>query len=74
MLLYSAFNDKVERKCHFPVPGWNCKTHRQALQVIPNTILLHKDNIMNLANILAAPARGREVTVEFNFVRTYTFL
>jgi hypothetical protein len=26
---------------------------------------------MNLANIVAAPARGREVTVAFNFVRTY---
>jgi hypothetical protein len=22
--LYSAFTDKVERKCHFPASGWNC--------------------------------------------------
>jgi hypothetical protein len=30
--MYSAFADKVERNCQLPVPGWNCMTHRQALQ------------------------------------------
>jgi hypothetical protein len=29
---YSVFTDKVERNCRFPVPGWNCMTHLQALQ------------------------------------------
>jgi hypothetical protein len=35
---YSAFTDKVEHKCHFQAPGWNCMTHRQALQDFPDTI------------------------------------
>jgi hypothetical protein len=30
--MYSAFADKPERNCHFPVPGRNCMTHLQALQ------------------------------------------
>jgi hypothetical protein len=45
-LTYSAFTDKVERNCHFPVPGRNCITHRQALQGFPDTSHepLHKNN------------------------------
>jgi hypothetical protein len=37
--LCSAITDKVERNCYFPAPGYNCMTHRQALQgfVFPNT-------------------------------------
>jgi hypothetical protein len=47
--LYSAFTDKIERNCHFQVPGWNCMTHRQALQGFPETsqVLLHKNNKIN---------------------------
>jgi hypothetical protein len=30
--LYSEFTYIPERNCHFPVPGRNCMTHRQALQ------------------------------------------
>jgi hypothetical protein len=45
MYLYSAFADKVERNCHFPVPGWNCMTNRQAQQSIPSTrqVSLHEN-------------------------------
>jgi hypothetical protein len=48
-LLYSALTDKVERNCHFPAPGWNCMTHRQALQDFPDTsqVSLHKNNKIN---------------------------
>jgi hypothetical protein len=49
-LNYSAFTDKVERNCHFSAPGWNCVTHRQALQGFPDTsqVSLHKNNENNL--------------------------
>jgi hypothetical protein len=38
------FTDKVERNFHFPAPGWNRMTHRQALHDFPDTIQvpLHK--------------------------------
>jgi hypothetical protein len=29
---YSAFTDTVERKYHFPAPGWICMSACQALQ------------------------------------------
>jgi hypothetical protein len=40
----SAFTDKPERNCHFPAPGRNCMTHRQALHDFPDTsqVSLHK--------------------------------
>jgi hypothetical protein len=46
---YSAFSDKVESNCHFPAPGWNCMTHRQALQGFPDTsqVSLHFYNKIN---------------------------
>jgi hypothetical protein len=34
-LSYGAFTDKAVRICHFPSPGWNCMTHRQAVQIFP---------------------------------------
>jgi hypothetical protein len=57
MFYYSAFTAKGERNCHFPAPGWNCMTHRQAL---------HKNNKINIY-FIAVPARSREVTVALNF-------
>jgi hypothetical protein len=50
MFLLPAFTDQVERNCHFPAPGWNCMTHRQALQGFPDTsqVSLHKNNKINL--------------------------
>jgi hypothetical protein len=46
-VLYSVFTDKPERTCHFPAPGRNCMTHRQALQDFPDTsqVSLHKNKI-----------------------------
>jgi hypothetical protein len=51
--LYSAFTDKVECDCHFPAPGWNCMTHRQALQGFPDMsqVLLHKNNKINITTL-----------------------
>jgi hypothetical protein len=48
--LHIEFTDKVERNCHFPASGWNCMTHRQALQGFPDTseVSLHKNNKINL--------------------------
>jgi hypothetical protein len=48
-LLYSAFTDKLVRNCHFPAPGRNCTTHRQALQDFPDTtqVSLYKNNKIN---------------------------
>jgi hypothetical protein len=51
-----VFTDEVERNCHFPASGWNCMTHRQALQGFANDAsqaLLHTHNKINL---LAVPA------------------
>jgi hypothetical protein len=47
---YSAFTNKAEINCHFPAPGWNCLTHRQALQGFSDTsqVSLHKNNKINL--------------------------
>jgi hypothetical protein len=44
--LYSALADKVQRNCHFPVPGWNCMIRRQAIQGFPDTnqVSLHKNH------------------------------
>jgi hypothetical protein len=49
-LRHSAFTDNPEHNCHFPVPGRNCTTHRQALQDPPDTsqVSLHKNNKINL--------------------------
>jgi hypothetical protein len=43
------YTDEVGRNCHFPVPGWNCMTHRQALQSFPdkNQVSLHKEIIQH---------------------------
>jgi hypothetical protein len=59
LVLYSAFTDKVERKYHFPAPGWNCMTHRQVPQGFPDTsqVTLHKNNKINLP--IAVPAGSR---------------
>jgi hypothetical protein len=38
-IYYSAFTDKPERNCHFPAPGTNCTTHRQALTVTAYKII-----------------------------------
>jgi hypothetical protein len=47
----SAFTEKIERNCHFWVPGKNCMTHRQALQGFPCTsqVPLHKNNKVSFA-------------------------
>jgi hypothetical protein len=51
--IYSAFTEKIERKCRFPAPGWNCMTHREALQGFPDTIQisLHLNNKINLPTL-----------------------
>jgi hypothetical protein len=55
--------------CHFAAVGWNCKTHRQALQGFPDTsqVSLHKNNKINLFKD-SSSAGIREVTVAFNFI------
>jgi hypothetical protein len=54
---------KVERNCHFLASGWNCMTHRQALEGFPDTsqVPLHTN-------------RSRDVTAAFNFVSECTEL
>jgi hypothetical protein len=46
---HSASTDKVKHNCHFPAPGRNCMTHRQALQDFPDTsqVSLHKNDKVN---------------------------
>jgi hypothetical protein len=39
MFVYRAFTDKGESNCHFPAPGKNCMTHRQALARIVAKII-----------------------------------
>jgi hypothetical protein len=48
-IIYAALTDKFERKCHLPSPGWNCMTHRQALEgfVDASQILVYKNNKIN---------------------------
>jgi hypothetical protein len=71
--MYSAFTDKVERNCHFPAPGWNCKTHCQALQGFLDTsqVSLHKNNKIN-SPLFCSSAGSREMTVAFNFINERT--
>jgi hypothetical protein len=66
---YSAFTDKVERNCHFPAPGWNCMTHRQALQCFPYTsqVSLHRNKI-NLSILQQFLPGAVKKTVAFNFI------
>jgi hypothetical protein len=44
-----VFTDKVERNCHFPAPGWNCMTRREALQGFLDTsqVSLRENNEIN---------------------------
>jgi hypothetical protein len=65
-----VISDKVERNCHFPATGWNCKTRRQALQGFPDTsqASLQKNNKINLA----VPAGSREVAPAFIFTSERT--
>jgi hypothetical protein len=44
------FTGEVERNRHLSARGWNCMTHRQALQGVPDTsqVLLYKNNKINL--------------------------
>jgi hypothetical protein len=48
--LFIVVTDKVERNCYFPAPGWNCMTHRQALQgfLDKSQLPLHKNNTIKL--------------------------
>jgi hypothetical protein len=65
--LYSAFTDKVERNCHFPAPGWNRVTRRQALQCFLDTsqVFLHK---AVKSTCLYYSSSYRQVTFAFNFI------
>jgi hypothetical protein len=65
---------KVESNCHFPVPGWNCMAHRQALQGFPDTsqVSLHKNNKINFPFFIAIAAGSGEVAVAFNFISEHT--
>lgn len=38
--IYSAFTGNVKDNCHLPTPGWNCMTHRQGLQGLPDVSLI----------------------------------
>jgi hypothetical protein len=56
-------------------PGWNCMTHRQALQGFPDMsqISLHK-TMKSTYLFIAVPAGSREVTITFNFISERTVL
>jgi hypothetical protein len=72
-MIYSAFTDKVERNCHFPAPGWNCMTHRQALQGFSDTSQVSPQKKKHQLHFFYnSSCRSREVTVEFNFISERT--
>jgi hypothetical protein len=63
-LIYIVFTDKVERNCHFPAPGWNCMTHREALQGFADTsqVSLRTKQSNQLNSFIAVPAGSRQVS------------
>jgi hypothetical protein len=68
---YTAFTDKVERKCHFPALRRTCTPHSQALGDFPDAIpvTLHKNNDIIFPSSLfcSSSAENREVKFAFNF-------
>jgi hypothetical protein len=46
--MYSEHDDKIQCSCHFPAPGSNCVTHRQALAATAAKIVYRTIAVFNI--------------------------